>query len=40
MNILTTSSKGIGSQIIDIPSMYGKSGGYIEVQVWNDNMIL
>ncbi len=38
-DILSSSQKGIGNQIIDIPSMYGKSGGYIEVQVWNDYYI-
>lgn len=37
--MLSSPNKGIGNQIIDIPSMYGKSGGYIEVQVWNDSYI-
>lgn len=39
-DMLSSSQKDIGNQIVDIPSMYGKSGGYIEVQVWNDSYIL
>ncbi|QHQ62965.1 hypothetical protein Ana3638_21060 [Anaerocolumna sedimenticola] len=39
LEMLSSSDKGIGNQIIDIPGMYGKSGGYIEVQVWDDSYI-
>lgn len=38
-DMLSSSCQGIGNQIIDIPGMYGKSGGYIEVQVWNDRYL-
>lgn len=38
-DMLANSYNRIGNQIIDIPGMYGSSGGYIEVQIWNDNCI-
>lgn len=38
-DMLASTNSGIGSQIADIPGMYGNPGGYIEVQVWNDACI-
>lgn len=39
LSMMNESGKSIGDFIVDLPGMYGSSGGYIEVQLWNDEYI-
>lgn len=34
--LLKKSDRGIGSMIVNLPGLYGQSGGYIEAHLWND----
>ncbi|OPJ62111.1 GNAT family N-acetyltransferase [Clostridium oryzae] len=38
-NMIRESSKSVSDFILDLPAMYGKPGGYIEVQLWSDKYI-
>lgn len=37
--MLQATGRKIGNMILDIPGMYGNQGGYMEVQVWNDDYL-
>lgn len=34
--LLKKNHRGIGNMIVNIPGLYGQSGGYIEAHLWND----
>lgn len=39
LNMMQESGRAVSDFIIDLPGVYGSPGGYIEVQLWNDEYI-
>jgi hypothetical protein len=36
LNMICEAGKSVSDFILDLPAMYRKPGGYIEVQLWSD----